>query len=151
MIETRDQFIERKQREYDALMLLEDPASALPAWFEAYGGATWAPARPADFDAKAWGAWEAWEHLEIGEIGNNAVGARPTGDWVAWHAPSGQMIGFPAPNARAKAEMFCVLRNENAQTRIVPFGAAPETSKHNFDEVNDRVSAEIERMESHKV
>lgn len=151
MVETREQFIARKQREYAVLQGIEDPltAFAMAGLFigEAYGSATWAPVRPADFDEKAWGAWEAWEHLEIAELSDNTVGARPTGDWVAWHAPSGQMMGFPAPNARTKAEMFCVMQNENAPTRIVPFKAEPETSLMDFDEVHGRVHQEIENIE----
>lgn len=186
MIETREHFVERKQREYERLQVAaergEGPTFSDVALFigEAYGSATWAPVRPPGFDSLAWGVWEAWEHLEITELDAEAhtervrhraallesgaidanehqrlsdadpprIGARPTGDWIAWNSCTGGHLGFPGENARKKAEMFCVLQNNNAPTRVCPFGAESETSKLDFDVINDQVNAEIERIEA---
>lgn len=84
---------------------------------EGYGCLDWAPVRP-DGDWSRWGAWEAWPHRTCEER-DGVAGAFPTGDWIAWHAPSGQQIGFPAPNARRKAEMFAVFHNDGLPTRVV--------------------------------
>lgn len=111
-------------------------------YFDLAGGASWRPVRPADFDASAWGAWECWEHCKIGTLPNGAVGAMPSGDWVAWDSASGRMFGFAS---RKAAEMMAVLQNENAPTRVVHFDGSFEASSMSFDDVHTQVETQMQR------
>jgi hypothetical protein len=113
------------------------------------GGATWAPVRDPAADWSAWGSWEAWEECQIGLLeGGQAVGAIPTGGWLAWNsAEPAQVIGIPAgPSARKQAEMWALLRNSGKRTRVVPRRGMPEASKLVFADVAREVGAEVERL-----
>jgi hypothetical protein len=103
--------------------------------FDAYGSVQFTPVRDPLLDYSAWGDWEAWEHQK--PEGAQLV---PSGDWVAWHAPSGQMIGFPSPNARMKAEGCALLWNEGAPTRVVPAAGGFQRSYLNYEHIRAKVA-----------
>lgn len=108
--------------------------------------ATWAPVRAADFDTDAWGAWEVWEHCTIGPVPGGAIGAIRSGDWVAWDSASKAVYGVPGENARAKAEMFAVLRNEGRPTRVVEFDGSFAASVLVYADLKAKVEAEVTRI-----
>jgi len=118
-----------------------------PGCLEFYGSATWAPVRGSG-DWSEWGDWEAWEECEIGQVTPTAIGAKPTGGWIVWHAPSGQQFGFArdATNGRVKAEMLAVVQNGGKPTRVVLANGDAAASELVFGEVAAQVGAEVERI-----
>jgi hypothetical protein len=118
-----------------------------PAALVMKGMASWAPVRGAG-DWSDWGDWEVWEECEIGQVTPEAIGAKPTGGWLIWHAPSGQQFGFArtATDARKKAEMMAVVQNAGKPTRVVLANGDAAASELVFGEVAAQVGAEVERI-----
>jgi hypothetical protein len=122
----------------------EDAIATFMEHLELKGGGTWWPVRPSDFDDSAWGAWEAWEFMKIGELPNGAVGAIPTGEWIAWNSKTGaHLVCSAALNARFTAERVCVLNNHGAPTRIVFKDGAAVASDVDFDGLLAQLPPEV--------
>jgi hypothetical protein len=103
---------------------------------DAYGSVEWTPSRMEGADFSSWGDWEAWEHQK--PDGPRLV---PTGDWAVWHAPTGQIIGFPGPNARFKAEGFALFANEGKKTRVVPAAGGFQRSFMDYETIRRQIAA----------
>lgn len=103
--------------------------------FDAYGSVKFTPVRDPLLNYAAWGDWEAWEHQR--PDGPKLV---PSGDWVAWHAPSGLTIGFPSPNARMKAEGCALFWNDGMPTRVVPAAGGFQRSFMNYEAIRAKIA-----------
>lgn len=113
------------------------------------GLGTWWPVRSADFDASVWGDWEAWEFCVFGELEGGAVGARPTGEWIAWNAKTGQNIVFSNnENRRRAAEMLSVLKNEGRPTRVVMRDGSFSESTFRYSEISQQVEERLAPAEA---
>lgn len=112
------------------------------------GSATWNPVRGKG-DWSGWGRFEAWEHCDIVPMkvnGADAIGPAPSGSWVIWDSVSGGTFGFPAPNARQKAEMMALVLNSGVKTRVVPAKGDPEVSALKLGAVMAKVGPEVQRL-----
>lgn len=105
--------------------------------FDAEGRASWAPVRPADFDADLWGPWECWEQCEIGPLPKanpddpECIGAVKTGHWVAWDSVGNDSI---LCQDRVTAEAIAVVKNDGAATRVVFADGTAEKSGLDLEE-----------------